>query len=117
MGSSWTCLYPTQPKELREVENLAEAAAGSWLVQDVCCSPVLESSLSGSGFLFLDPESERGESDTSGDHVGAKDSLSRSEETRRAGRSTDFYSGYCAPWVCVAGDPVTGSACTVVSSY
>ncbi|XP_010604036.1 phenazine biosynthesis-like domain-containing protein [Fukomys damarensis] len=116
-------LYPTQPKEFHEVENLIKLAIGDTLVQDICYSPDTQKLL-----VRLSDSYDRSFLETLKVNTANLTQVENAEKVKGlivtlkgelAGQTQafDFYSRYFAPWVGVAEDPVTGSAHTVLSSY
>lgn len=116
-------LYPTQPKEFHEVENLIKLAIGDTLVQDICYSPDTQKLLvrlsDSYDRSFLETLKVNTVNLTQVENAEKVKGLILTLKGELAGQTQtfDFYSRYFAPWVGVAEDPVTGSAHTVLSSY
>nr|XP_003473628.2 phenazine biosynthesis-like domain-containing protein isoform X1 [Cavia porcellus]XP_013012213.1 phenazine biosynthesis-like domain-containing protein isoform X1 [Cavia porcellus]XP_013012214.1 phenazine biosynthesis-like domain-containing protein isoform X1 [Cavia porcellus]XP_013012215.1 phenazine biosynthesis-like domain-containing protein isoform X1 [Cavia porcellus]XP_013012216.1 phenazine biosynthesis-like domain-containing protein isoform X1 [Cavia porcellus]XP_013012217.1 phenazine len=116
-------LYPTQPQDFHEVENLIKAAIGDTQVQDVRYSPDTQNLL-----VRLSDSYDRSFLEILKVNTGT---LTQVETTRKisglivtlkaepAGHTQafDFYSRYFSPWFGVAEDPVTGLAHTILSGY
>ncbi|XP_063095663.1 phenazine biosynthesis-like domain-containing protein isoform X2 [Cavia porcellus] len=109
-------LYPTQPQDFHEVENLIKAAIGDTQVQDVRYSPDTQNLL-----VRLSDSYDRSFLEILKVNTGT---LTQVETTRKisglivtlkaepAGHTQafDFYSRYFSPWFGVAEDPVTAGS-------
>lgn len=116
-------LYPAQPQDFPEVEDLIKTAIGDTLVQDVRYSPDTQKLLVRLSDIydrsFLENLRVNTQNLLQVDNTGKVKGLILTLKGEPGGQipAFDFYSRYFAPWVGVAEDPVTGSAHTVLSSY
>uniref|UniRef100_A0A7N4PFH9 Phenazine biosynthesis like protein domain containing n=1 Tax=Sarcophilus harrisii TaxID=9305 RepID=A0A7N4PFH9_SARHA len=116
-------LYPTQPKDVKEVQDLIKVALCNVRVQDVRYSPDTKKLLvridDSYGRSFLENLEVNASNLTKVENTGKVRGLILTLKGEGSGKPQgyDFYSRYFAPWVGVAEDPVTGSAHAVLSSY
>ncbi|XP_043842713.1 phenazine biosynthesis-like domain-containing protein [Dromiciops gliroides] len=116
-------LYPTHPKDVKEIQDLIKLGLGKVLVQDVRYSPDTKKLLvrldDSYGRSFLENLEVNTGNLIQAENTGKVRGLILTLKGEGGGKSQgyDFYSRYFAPWVGVAEDPVTGSAHAVLSSY
>ncbi|XP_074152686.1 phenazine biosynthesis-like domain-containing protein [Sminthopsis crassicaudata] len=116
-------LYQTQPKDVKEIQDLIKVALSNVRVQDVRYSPDTKKLLvridDSYGRSFLENLAVNSGNLTQVENTGKVRGLILTLKGEGSGKPQgyDFYSRYFAPWVGVAEDPVTGSAHAVLSSY
>ncbi|XP_060051249.1 phenazine biosynthesis-like domain-containing protein isoform X2 [Erinaceus europaeus] len=116
-------LYPANPMDSCEVDNLIKTAIGDTLVQDIRYSPDTRKLLVRLSDTydrsFLENLKVNAQNLLQVENTGKVKGLIVTLKGKSDGQipAFDFYSRYFAPWVGVAEDPVTGSAHTVLSSY
>uniref|UniRef100_A0A8D0W525 Phenazine biosynthesis-like domain-containing protein n=1 Tax=Sus scrofa TaxID=9823 RepID=A0A8D0W525_PIG len=107
-------LYPAQPQDFPEVEDLIKTAIGDTLVQDVRYSPDTQKLLVRLSDIydrsFLENLRVNTQNLLQVDNTGKVKGLILTLKGEPGGQTPafDFYSRYFAPWVGVAEDPVTG---------
>ncbi|XP_074088482.1 phenazine biosynthesis-like domain-containing protein isoform X2 [Macrotis lagotis] len=116
-------LYPTHPKDVKEVQDLIKVALGNVQVQDIHYSPDTKKLLvrinDSYGRSFLESLEVNTRTLTEVENSGKVRGLILTLKGEGSGKphGYDFYSRYFAPWVGLAEDPVTGSAHAVLSGY